>query len=177
MLDKIVNNISYGSSVIPVIIIHTLLLVIQPYLWPGISINKLKEHTSVDKHSNSYGDIQGIDSNIKTKIAIEVKHKISINDSIIDIFNKKMCIEDIPLKFIITTANISKRIVKNNICIDTLTNFILSYLQQTLFYEKKICLIFTERLRLQLVEYNNVSIESKKLCNEIITSHLVVSSL
>lgn len=40
-LDEI-NKLGSGSSVIPVIIAHTLLSVIQPYLWVGISMKPIK---------------------------------------------------------------------------------------------------------------------------------------
>lgn len=176
LLDKI-NNLGSGSSVIPVIISHTLLSVIQPYLWVGISIKPLKEHTAPDNHSKSHGDIEGLDINFKPKIAIEVKHKITINDTIVAIFNEKIKDEDIPLKFIITTAKTERKVVQNNICIDTLNGFVISYLQQTLFHEKTICLIFIKELRKQIVSYKNMSVCIKESINEILTSLLVSPSL
>ena len=172
-----INKLGSGSSVIPVIIAHTLLYVIQPYLWTGISINPLKEHTAPDNHSKSYGDIEGIDSSSKPKIAIEVKHKIPINESIEMIFDKKTKDEDIPLKFIITTAKTERRVVQNNICIDTINGFVISYLQQTLFHEKTICLIFIKELRTQIVGYKNIGVSIKQSINEILTSLLVSPSL
>ena len=177
MLGEI-NKLGSGSSVIPVIIAHTLLLVIQPYLWTGITINPLKEHTAPDNHSKSYGDIEGIDSSSsKPKIAIEVKHKIPINESIEMIFDKKTKDEDIPLKFIITTAKTERRVAQNNICIDTINGFVISYLQQTLFHEKTICLIFIKELRTQIVCYKNIGVSIKQSINEILTSLLVSPSL
>ena len=176
LLDKI-NNLGSGSSVIPVIISHTLLSVIQPYLWVGISIKPLKEHTAPDNHSKSHGDIEGLDINFKPKIAIEVKHKITINDTIVAIFNEKIKDEDIPLKFIITTAKTERKVVQNNICIDTLNGFVISYLQQTLFHERTICLKFIKELRIQIVSYKNMSVSIKESINEILTSLLVSPSL
>ena len=176
LLDEI-NKLGSGSSVIPVIIAHTLLSVIQPYLWVGISMNPLKEHTAPDNHSKSYGDIEGLDISSKPKIAIEVKHKILINDTIVAIFEEKIKDEDIPLKFIITTAKTERKVVQNNICIDTLNGFVISYLQQTLFHERTICLIFIKELRIQIVSYKNMSVSIKESINEILTSLLVSPSL
>jgi hypothetical protein len=176
LLDEI-NKLGSGASVIPVIIAHTLLSVIQPYLWLGISMKPLKEHTAPDNHSDSYGDIEGLDISSKPKIAIEVKHKIAINDTIVAIFYEKIKNEDIPLKFIITTAKTERNIVQNNICIDTLHGFVISYLQQTLFHERTICLIFIKELRTQIVSYKNMSVSIKKSINEILTSLLVLPSL
>jgi hypothetical protein len=176
VLDEI-NKLGSGSSVIPVIIAHTLLSVIQPHLWAGISMKPLKEHTAPDNHSNSYGDIEGLDANFKPKIVAEVKHKISINDTIVAIFDKKTKGEDIPLKLIITTANTENRVVQNNICIFTLNGFVISHLQQTLFHERTICLIFMKELRTQVVSYKNMSVSIKESINEILTSLLVSPSL
>jgi hypothetical protein len=176
LLDKI-NTLGSGSSVIPVIIAHTLLSLIQPYLWVAISMKPLKEHTAPDNHSKSYGDIEGLDTNSKPKIAVEVKHKISINDTIVAIFDEKTKDEDIPLKFIITTAKTERKVVQNNICIDTLNGFVISYLQQILFHERAICLIFIKELRTQIISYKNMSVSIKESINKIITSLLVSPSL
>lgn len=179
-ISKMLNDIQRlgsGSSVVPVIITHTLLSIIQPHLWIGVSIKPLKEHTSPDSHSQSYGDIEAIDNNSKTKIAIEIKHKIAIDDTIITIFDRKTRYEDIPLKYILTTANTEKRIVENNICVDTMKSFVISYLQLGIFYEKTICSLFVKELRLRLLNYNNLRISIKEQLNNIITSLLVVPSL
>ena len=176
LLDEI-NKLGSGASVIPVIIVHTLLSVIQPYLWVGISMKPLKEHTAPDNHSKSYGDIEGLDMSSICKIAIEVKHKIKIDDTIVAIFDEKTKNEDIPLKFIITTAKTERNIVQSNICIDTLNGFVISHLQQTLFHERTICLIFIHELRTQIVSYKNMSISIKESINEILTSLLVSPSL
>lgn len=166
-----INDIGTGSSVIPVIITHTLLSIIQPYLWKEISINKLKEHTAND--NKSFGDIEGIAlKDNKPKIIIEVKYKIHIDETIVMIFDKKTFGENIPLKFIITTANVSRKIVKNNICIDSLTSFISSYLQLGLFYETNLCMIFMEELRQKILNYKNLSLQIKETIQTIFIKHL-----
>ena len=175
-LDEI-NKLGSGSSVIPEIITHTLLSVIQPHLWAGISMKPLKEHTAPDNHSKSYGDVEGLDANFKPKIVAEVKHKISINDTIVAIFDKKTKDEDIPLKLIITTASTENRVVQNNICIFTLNAFVITHLQQTLFHERTICLIFMKELRMRIISYQNMSVSIKESINEILTSLLVSPSL
>ena len=85
--------------------------------------------------------------------------------------------EDIPLKFIITTAKTERNIVQSNICIDTLNGFVMSHLHQTLFHESTICLIFIKELRRQIVSYRNMSVSIKDSINEILTSLLVSPSL
>jgi hypothetical protein len=170
---EFINKLNTGSSVVPVIAAHTLLSVIQPYLLSNISIKPLKEHTASDNHSKSYGDIEGFNHDSKPKIAIEVKHKIAIDASIVMIFDKKTIKENIPLKFIITTENIIRKIDINNICIDTLKNFITSYIQQALFHEKTICLIFIKELRNRIIAYTNLGIDIKENINQYITKLLV----
>lgn len=168
-----INKLGSGSSVIPVIITHTLLSTIQPYLWPGISIQPLKEHTTADMRCASYGDVEGMDAQSTPKIAIEIKHKIPINESIVMVFDSKTNKDDIPLKFIITTAKTTRWIAKNNICVDSLSNFVASHLQQALFHENRICVMFVEELRMRMVDYRNIGVQIKSSVNEILTPLLV----
>lgn len=176
MLDEI-NGIGSGSSVVPVIIVHTLLSLVQPYLWKDVSIKPLKEHTASDSHSQSYGDIEGFRGGggaEKPVIAVEIKHKIAITDSIITVFDRKT--GDISLKYILTTANTKKRIVSNNICIDTVSSFVQSVLQLALFHEPNICLMFAKELRSNIIEYKNIGVSIKEAAAAIITTLLVSPS-
>lgn len=175
MLDQI-NTIGSGCSVVPVIIAHTLLYVIQPYLWSGISISPLKQHNAADTHSKSFGDIEGLDSSSNPKIAIEVKHKLVIDNPIIMVFDSKTKDTNIPLKYILTTAKTEKKVAQNNICIDTINGFVVSHLQQALFHEETICLSFVHELRRQIVSYINLGLTIKQSIDKIITSLLVQSS-
>ena len=168
-------SIGSGISVVPVLVIHTLLNVIQPYLFPRISINGLKQHTAADNHSESYGDVEAF-SGSNPVIAIEVKHKIVITESIIMTFDKKTSEVHIPVKFILTTAKTQKQFVKNNICIDTVSDFTTSYLQQVLLYESNICSIFVKELRTRIVSYHNISVEMKESINKCLTELLVSPS-
>jgi hypothetical protein len=59
MLDD-VNKIGSGSSLVPVIIVHTVLSIIRPYVWNDVVIKPLKEHTAPDNHSSSYGCVRFI---------------------------------------------------------------------------------------------------------------------
>lgn len=172
---EVMHNIGSGISVVPVLVIHTLLNVIQPFLFPGISVNNLKQHTAPDNHSESYGDVEAFrDSN--PVIVIEVKHKIAITESIITTFDKKTNEARIPLKFILTTAKTEKQFVKNNICIDTILGFTTSYLQQMLLAEPNICSIFVKELRKSIVSYHNISVEMKESINKCLTELLVSPS-
>jgi len=53
------NTLGSGISVLPVIVVHTVLSVIQPYLFPAVAFTELKEHTASDMKSRSYGDVEG----------------------------------------------------------------------------------------------------------------------
>ena len=168
-----INKLGSGLSVIPVIVVHTLLSIVQPYLWSHITIKKLKEHTAPDNHSKSYGDVEAFNDLPTPMIAIEVKHKITITESIISTFDKKTSESRIPLKFVITTAKTSKQIVKNNICVDSLNGFTLTYLQQALLFESSICSKFIKELRTKILNYPNISVDAKESLNELLTSLLV----
>lgn len=159
-----------GMSVIPVIVTHTLLSVILPHVFPGVSLKKLNEHTAPDNHTKSCGDIEGSNEQSDPVIAIEVKHNIKITESIIMTFDKKT--NGVPLKFILTTAKTPKAFVKNNICVDTVSGFVVTHLQHCMMYEPDICSIFMRELRHTIVSYHNISIKSK----EAITAILVQSS-
>ena len=175
VMEKI-NALGSGIAVVPVIITHTLLCVIQPYMFDGVSMKNLKEHTAPDNHSHSYGDVEGFDTDSIPVIAIEVKHKIAITESIIMTFDKKTIERKIPYKFILTTAKTSK-VWKNNICIDTVSGFTASHLQYAMRFEPNICLLFIKELRSRIVTYHNISTEMKESINELLTSLLVSPSL
>jgi len=175
MLEEI-NALGSGASVVPEIIAHTLLRVVQPHLWKGISINPLSQHTTADSKSGACGDIEGTDSNNKPQIVVEVKHKIPIDLDIVNIFQGKTRGKDIPSKFIITTANSTEWVDENNISIKTLSSFVSSHLQSTLIHEKRICSIFVKELRIQIVKYNNMGVPIKQNINSLITSLLGASS-
>lgn len=172
VLDKLFS-LGSGISVVPVIVVHTLLSVIRPYVFPGIYIKNLKEHTAPDNHTVSYGDVEGFNENYIPVIAIEIKHMIKINESILLTFDKKTSDMNIPLKFILTTAKTHKECVKNNICIDTVSGFTTSYLQYAILHEPNICSMFLKELRTNIVSYHNISFESKDTINKIITTILV----
>jgi len=174
VLDKL-HLLGAGSSKLPVIAVFTLLKVIQPYQWQSFSICPLKEHTEADK-GRSYGDVEAYGPDSKPKIAIEVKHLISIDETISLIFDRKTEGKDIPLKFLLTTAKMTHRFTPNNICIDTVNGFITRYLQMTLVHEKNICSIFLQELQNQIVHHDNLNLNIKQLANEILTSHLVEPS-
>jgi hypothetical protein len=105
-------------------------------------------------------------------IAIEVKHKIDINDTIVMIFDKKTNDASIPLKYILTTSKTSKHFVKNNICIDTVSGFTTSYLQQSLLHNTQMCYIFMKELRIRIMSYHNLPVDKKETINNVIISLL-----
>lgn len=168
-----ISDLRGGSSRVPVIIVHTLLSIVKPFLWSTINLIPLKEHTASDNHCNAYGDIEATYHDSTKAIVIEVKHKIAITSTIIMSFDKKTCNTDIPLKFIITTAMESKRFYKNNICIDSFKNFILTYLHQVYMYDKNIYQTFVQEIRNVILKTKNLDPVIKQEINKYIITHLV----
>jgi len=171
-LQKINKLSGRGLSVVPVIIVHTLVTIIQPYLWPSMTVKPLKEHTAPDGHTESYGDIEGFNTLYKPVMAIEIKDKIKVDDTIITTFNKKTVNLDIPLKYILTTANISKYNSKNNVSVQTVLDFIITYLQLTLYHNPSICTFFVSELQKCLLAHTNLSLSNKEAVNTILISLL-----
>jgi hypothetical protein len=174
-LDKL-HSLGAGSSKLPVIIAFTLISVVKPHLWPSISVLPLKEHTAADSQSHSTGDIEAVDSLSNPKISIEVKHLIAITDSTIVTFHNKTKDKNIPLKFIISTKKTEKRFTESNICIDTVNGFVTNHLHSTLFHDPKICLIFIQELKKQIVNYRNLNSKIRDDANNILTSLLASPS-
>lgn len=163
-------NVGTGASVIPVLIVHTICELIQPYLWNTLKIKNLKEHTAPDGHTNSFGDIEGhsVESPL---LAIEVKHKIKIDDSIILTFNNKT--KGIPLRFILTTEMSVHRLECDDIWIGNVAEFTVNMLQHSLIHKKKCCYEFVNKLRTKIIDYSNLSVNIKTKCDEILTVYLV----
>jgi hypothetical protein len=174
ILRKIDSLHGADVSKLPVIVAHAVLSVVQPYLLQRLSVVPLKEHTEADK-DRSYGDVEAVDSSSAHMIAIEVKHKIPINDSIMLTFDNKTKGKAIPLKFILSTAKTEKR-YKDDICIDTVDGFVTTYLQMGLLHEKNICSIFLQELRKKIISHDNLYLDTKKAANEILTALLASPS-
>jgi len=170
-----IHSLGSGISVVPVIVVHTLLSVVQRYLFSGITFKDLKEHTAADNHSQSYGDVEGFKDTYPV-ISVEVKHNIPINETIVKIFDIKTIEARIPLKFILTTASTQKQFVENDICIDNVSDFTASYLHQVLLIEANICSMFIEELRKRIVSYRNISTEMKETIDGKLTKLLVPPS-
>ena len=175
-LNKL-HALGNGSSKLPVIVVFTIVSILQPYLWPKLSIVPLKEHTEADK-DRSCGDVEAVDSSNKPTIAFEIKHNLPITDSVIQTFHDKISGKDVGSSFILSTkTDTLKRIVNHNISIDTLNGFVSMYLHLALSYEKNICLTFLHELRKNIVNHPNLDITIKESANEILTSLLVSPSL
>ena len=171
-LERINNIAGSGLSVVPVISVHALLTVVQPYLWPSITVKPLKEHTAPDGHTKSCGDVEALDESNKPKIVIEVKKHIKVDETIVYTFNSKVVKSDICLKYILTTANTTKYYVQNNICVQTVIDFIMTYLQLTLFHNPSICTAFINQLQKGVVSDKNLSFVNKTAIMTVIKSLL-----
>ena len=167
--DKLFN-IGAGASVIPVLVVQTICELIQPYVWNHVTIKSLKEHTAPDGHTHSYGDIEG-HSLQEPLLAIEVKHKIKIDESIILTFNNKT--KGIPLRFILTSDISVNRLECDDIWIGHVGEFAVNMLQHSLIHKKHICYEFALTLRNKIIDYTNLSLNIKTKCDEILTKYLV----
>lgn len=168
-----INTLSgRGMSVVPVIAVHVLLTTVQPHLWPSMTVKPLKEHTAPDGHTDSYGDVEGLDPSKKPVLAIEIKDKLKIDDTIIASFNKKTAASDIPLKYILTTAVTQKYHAPNNISVQTVSDFITTHLQNALYYDPSICTVFIIELQKCVSAHTNLSLTNKEAVVSILKSLL-----
>jgi len=162
-LDEILSEIFEveDSSVIPVIAVYSYCEIMNKYIWKNCLLKSLKEHTASDKGSNSLGDIEGYDDNGKPFLAIEVKHKIKIDETIIKNFDDKSNNNYKLIRYIITTAQEKTRPGKrNNIIICNINEFLninLSVLQGDKIIEE-----YIQNLRKNVLEYRNLDIKVKK---------------
>jgi hypothetical protein len=172
-LDKINELSGRGLSVVPVIVVHALLTVIRPHMWPSMTVKPLKQHTAPDGHTDSYGDVEGVNtSDEKPVLVIEVKHRIKVDDTIIHTFNTKTATSEIPLKYILTTACTPKYYAQNNICVQTVSDFITTCLQNTLYHDPSICTAFFNKLQECVADHTNLSPDNKEAVNSILKSLL-----
>jgi hypothetical protein len=164
-----VSSLGMGSSVVPVIMVHSVLTVALP----DASVKPLKEHTAPDNHSKARGDVEGfIDS--RPVIAVEVKHQIKVDDTIIRTFAEKT--EGVPSKFIVTTACTSLSITDSNIWIYSLNHFVPTILQNAVIRENDVCTTFVKKFREAVLNYSNLSLELKETINNYITALFVETS-
>jgi hypothetical protein len=171
-LEQINKLGAAGQSVVPVIAVHALVTIVQPYLWPSMTVKPLKEHTAPDGHTASYGDVEGFNPSKIPVMAIEVKHKIKVDDIIITTFNKKTATSDIRLKYILTTATIPKYNAQNNVAVQTVTDFITTYLQLTMYHTASICTAFINKLLKCVLSHTNLSLSNKEAIHTILKSLL-----
>jgi len=158
LLNEIFDTVE-NCSLIPVIAIHTVCI----NSFNNLNIKDLKEHTACDKNTDSFGDIEGYDKDGNLKLAIEVKHKINIDDNIINIFEKKFKKGSFCQKFILTTSSINYKVIKNTI-LDNVSNFILNRNSQSPDY----LLLF----RKAILDYKNLDIKVKEDCEKIFEKYM-----
>jgi hypothetical protein len=171
-LGKINTLSGRGISVVPVIAVHVLVTIAQPHLWPSMWIKRLKEHTAPDGHTDSYGDVEGFTPSENPVLAIEIKHRLKIDDTIIASFNKKTAASNIPLKYILTTAVTPKYHAPNNISVQTVSDFIMTHLQNAMYYDPSICTAFVNELQKCVSAHTNLALSHKEAVVAILTSLL-----
>lgn len=171
LLNNIFTSATSGIAVIPPIAMWAVCITVQPFLWPGCSIKPLKEHTAADGNSKAYGDVEGYGPDAKPFLAIEVKHCITIDPTIIATFEEKT--GTIPLRFIVTTKDRRSESTDTNIIISTVTDAIIHMIQLTLFHKKEIIVEYIDTLRKAIMEYKNISLTAQEAIVKIFTEVIV----
>jgi hypothetical protein len=166
------TNAGIGMSVIPVIIVHVTCNFMQQYIWKNCLISPLKEHTAADSSSDCVADIEGY-SEDKLFLAIEVKNHIKIDDTIINIFDKKTSPFNMNFRYIVTTDIIHTYHVKEDIVICDISSFVCQYIHQLRFYNLNIVSEFISKIRQSILDYKNLDIEYKQKLESIFTKYSV----
>jgi hypothetical protein len=173
MLSSIFNSSTAGISVIPVIALHTALTIVQPYHWEGLSIDDLKQHTAADGNSGSTGDIEGRKDD-EVCLSFEVKHDISINDSILHTFDEKS--KGVAMRWALTTKPTPYQVTDSGIVVGNVTDIIVDLLHKSLFHNKNIAAEYVNLLRSRIVNYENLGLPEKLAIDKVFTGLLAAPS-
>jgi hypothetical protein len=181
IVKKILNDIFDtvdNCSVIPVIATHLIYTLKESFKSNNINIIKpLKEHTTCDKNTDSFGDIEGYDKDGNLKIVIEVKHKIKITKNIFNTFDNKTNNNYNIYRCITTTI---KNPIKEedidgdteNIDIINTTDLIKFNLSNLLEFKKDIYKDYLISFRKAILDYKNLDIKVKEDCEKIFEKYM-----
>jgi hypothetical protein len=160
LLNEIFDTVE-NCSVVPVIAIHCLCVNNQK----DLMIKPLKEHTTCDKNTDSFGDIEGYDNEGKLKLAIEIKHKIKIDDNIKNIFNAKSKQDYFYNRYILTTLPTTFNYDENNIIYWNVIDYIVA--NNKINFNDYISLF-----RKAIFDYKNLDIKVKEDCEKIFLKYM-----
>jgi len=170
LLTRIFAAATTGISAVPPIAMHTACVLVQPYMWPGCTINPLNSHTAADGHTNAHGDVDGCLANGTPFLAVEVKHNIPINPTLIATFEAKSV--NIPLRYMITTNAQETQVTASNIRISTVTDAILGLLHSTLFHKNTIAVEYATALQTAILAYETIGLTAKEAIAPVFTEVL-----
>lgn len=170
LLAKVFTSTSSGIAVVPAIVIHTALSIVQPHLWPGCTIKPLKEHTAADGNSKAIGDVEGYRADNTPFLSVEVKYNIQLDSTLISTFEAKTT--DVPLRYMVTTKERVCEATDSNIILSTVNDAVLHILQPALVHKKTIPLEFVQSLRSTILYYRNLGLPARTAINKVFTEIL-----
>lgn len=159
-----INALKSGASMISPIIIHTLCKIVLPTIKKGTTVKELREHTSADSKTNSFGDIECVDSNGDVSIVFEVKHNLTIDVSHIDTLNNKLkeCHTEDLQAYIVTSKPTLYYVTEQNIIVTEIQTLVCQWLSLACVVKKNILDEFMQTLQENILGYKNVSLKTKK---------------
>ena len=159
-----VFDIVTGMSASPAIVFHTMCVVVQPFVWEGVTVSPLKHHTAADATSKAIGDVEAY-KNDTPFMSAEIKYKLTIDESIVLTFSQKT--SNVPLRFILTTAKVASKHTDDNILIGNVTDVVLQYLHTYIIRDAHIAKTFLTQLRKDIMGSNDIGADNKGKVDEI----------
>lgn len=157
-------DIGTGMSASPAIVFHALCIVVQPFVWEGVTVSPLKHHTAADATSNAIGDVEAYRHETPFMSA-EIKHKLTIDDSIVLTFSQKTA--SVPLRFILTTKAVASTYTDDNILIGNVTDVVLNYLHTCIVRDPLVAKTFLTQLRMEIMVSNDIGGDNKGKIDDI----------
>jgi hypothetical protein len=173
ILSAIFNSSSTGISVTPIIALHTAFTLVQPYLWQGLSIDDLKQHTAPDGNSGSTGDIEGRKGN-EVCLSVEGKFDIPIDDSIVQTLDEKS--QGVVMRWVVSTKPTPYQVTESGIIVCNVTDLIVDLLHKSLFHNKNIAAEYVTALRTGILYNETLALPQKERIIANITELLAAPS-
>jgi hypothetical protein len=139
-------------------------VVVQPFVWEGVTVSPLKHHTAADATSKAIGDVEAY-KNDTPFMSAEIKYKLTIDESIVLTFSQKT--SNVPLRFILTTAKVASKHTDDNILIGNVTDVVLQYLHTYIIRDAHIAKTFLTQLRKDIMGSNDIGADNKGKVDEI----------
>ena len=102
-------------------------------------------------------------------VVVEVKHKVVITDTIIQLFESKSM--KVPIRFVTSTSKTAYSVSPSGTVSCEFTQFVTSQLQQALVKEPSICKRFIETCCANVISYRNLHPSMKKKITSMLEAH------